>query len=68
MKSQLFVYLRVLAIVALGAAVLTGIHAVEQPMHPGPAAVCIASALVLGMSLIAMAILQLSDKNDTSAK
>ena len=68
MKSQLFVYCRVLAIAAFIAAVLTGIHAVERATNSGPSGVCIASAVVLGMSLIAMAILQSFDKNDNSAK
>ena len=63
MKSQLYIYSKVLAIAVFIAGVLTGIHAVEQPTHPGPTGVCIASALVLGMSLIAMAILQSSEKD-----
>ena len=68
MKSQLFVYCRVLATGALISGFLTGMIAMESGTRPGPAGVCIASALVLGMSLIAMAILQSFDKSDTPPK
>ncbi|MHC4740993.1 MAG: hypothetical protein ACYS8Z_03725 [Planctomycetota bacterium] len=63
MKSELYVYCKFLGIIAFFATVLVGIYATEQGAHPGPAGLCIASALVLGMSLIAMAILQSSDKS-----
>ena len=40
MKSQLYISCKVLAIGVLIAGALTGIQAVEQPMHPGPVGVC----------------------------
>ena len=64
MNEQLYSNCRVLAIVAVIATALFGGIAVDQPTHFGPAAVCIASAIVLGMSLIAMAVLQSFDRRD----
>ena len=64
MDSQLYGSCKCLAIIALGATTLAGLVAMDRSTHPGPAGVCIASALVLGASLIAMAILQVSDRKE----
>ncbi len=67
MNSQLYVNCKYLAIAAFIVTILTTIMAMDQSTHPGPAGVCIASALVLSTSLIAMAILKSSDRKDPPA-
>lgn len=67
MNSLLYGYCKFLAIIAVIAAVLVGGIALDQSTHPGPAGVCIASALILGASLIAMAVLQSSNRQDPPA-
>jgi len=67
MNSQLYVCCKVLAIVGAIAAALACLLAMDESAQPGPAGVCIASALVLGMSLVAMAILRSSDRRDSPA-
>ena len=64
MNSQLYVYCKCLAIIAVIATTLAGAMALDQSTHPGPAGLCIASALVLAASLIAMAILHSFNRQD----
>ena len=64
MHSQLYQNCKILAIVALIASAITGVMALDRPANPGPAGLCIAAALTLGMSLIAMAILKIGDRRN----
>lgn len=63
MRSQLLKHCRILAVIAFITTILSGMYALDQTTKPGPAGVCIASAIVLGTSLIAMAILKVNEKD-----